>query len=84
MLIYFFKVHVHVHILHYFTILSAGYKIVIICSNEDEDKYIISKLQAFRRQYQSFYSNDKFLQYLRRHFEQPDDDRLASSVDDEK
>ena len=45
----------------------------------------MSKLQTFRRQYQGFHSNDRFLQYLKEHFVQAEsDDTLASSVDDDK
>ena len=66
-------------------IFFLDYKIVIICNNEDEEKSnIISKLQTFRRQYQGFHSNDRFLQYLKEHFVQEPDDTSASSVDDDK
>ena len=47
----------------------SDYKLVIICSNEDEDKsHIISKLQFYRRPFTTLHSVQTFSQYLITHF----------------
>ena len=45
------------------------YKIVIVCSTEDEDKsHIVSKLQLFRRSFIIAYSETEFSKYISDHF----------------
>ena len=62
-------------------------KIVIVCSSEDEDKsHMVSKLQLFKRQLSTFYSDAQYSQYLKYHFIQRTvaNRTLASDVDNEK
>ena len=61
-----------------------GYRIVVICSNKDEDKSnVISKLQIYRRPYQGFDFNSTFLKYLNYHFQQEWNHESASFIADE-
>ena len=47
----------------------SDYKLVIICSNEEEDKsHMISKLQFYRRPFTTLHSVQTFSQYLITHF----------------
>jgi hypothetical protein len=47
----------------------ADYRLVVICSNKDEQtSSVISKLQLFRRQYTAFANTQKFQDYLKFHF----------------
>ena len=47
----------------------SDYRIVIICSSEEEGKsHVISKLQLFRRPYSAMQPNTSFASYLLRHF----------------
>uniref|UniRef100_A0A1X7TWB5 RZ-type domain-containing protein n=1 Tax=Amphimedon queenslandica TaxID=400682 RepID=A0A1X7TWB5_AMPQE len=65
----------------------TGYKLVIVCSNEDQEKsHIIAKLQMYNRTCSKVLSKDKFSQYLMNHFTKwpkscSDDILLASAVD---
>ena len=48
---------------------SIDYRLVIICSNEDEDKsHMVSKLQLYRRPLITVYSDREFAIYLKNHF----------------
>ena len=65
------------------------YKLVIICSDEDLDKsHMISKLQFFKRQLETFHSDNDYCSYLKFHFVQNPltlgRRMLASTVDREK
>ena len=45
------------------------YKIVIICSSEDEEKsHVISKLQLYHRAFSALQPNSEFAEYLMSHF----------------
>ena len=47
----------------------SDYRLVIICSNEDEDKsYMVSKLQLYRRPLTTVYSDQECALYLKNHF----------------
>ena len=47
----------------------TDYRLVIICSNEDEDKsHMVSKLQLYRRPLTTVYSDQDFALYLKNHF----------------
>ena len=59
-----------------------GYRIVIICDEKNEN--VISKLETYRRPYQSFESNEEFLTYLEDHFKNELDHELAEILDDDK
>ena len=49
--------------------IYPDYRIVIICSNEDESKSrVISKLQFYQRPYSTLQSDITFAEYLLRHF----------------
>ena len=74
-----------------YLIFLSDYRIVIICSSEEEGKsHVISKLQLFRRPFSALQPNTSFAGYLLRHFKRwPEEKRLgravvASSVDPEK
>ena len=48
---------------------SIDYRLVIICSNEDEDKsHMVSRLQLYRRPLTTVYSDREFAIYLKNHF----------------
>lgn len=50
-------------------IIFVDYKIVIICSNEEEEKSnIIAKLQTYRRPYQGIKADGEFMEYLKSYF----------------
>ena len=81
------------------TFSSIGYRLVIICSSQDEEKTpIISKLHLHRRPYVVSSDINKYRTYLRKHFideQQPSYQQLqqaigsvpimkASIVDDER
>ena len=58
-----------VHVYKLVSILFIDYKIVIVCSNEDEDKsHIVSKLQLFCRPFNIAYSETEFSSYIGNHF----------------
>ena len=67
--------------------LFLGYKLVIVCSNEDQEKsHIIAKLQMYKRTCSKVLSKDTFSQYLMNHFTKwpkscTDHVLLASAVD---
>ncbi len=67
---------------------SVDYRLVIICSNEGQDKsHMVSKLQLYKRPVTSVYSPKEFSDYLKSHFAQrrhTDYGILASDVDPEK
>ena len=47
---------------------SAEYRVVIVCSNQNEDKsHIISKLEMYRKQF-VMPKNESFRDFLRHHF----------------
>ena len=80
---------------HNFYLLSFSffyrldYKLVIVCSDEDLDKsHMISKLQFFKRQLETFHSDNDYCSYLKSHFVQNPTTlgrrMLASTVDREK
>ena len=51
------------------SLFSLDYRIVIICSSEEEGKaHVISKLQLFRRPFSALQPNTSFADYLLRHF----------------
>ena len=53
----------------YLSYLFSDYRIVIICSSEEEGKsHVISKLQLFRRRFSALQPNTSFASYLLRHF----------------
>ena len=65
------------------------YKLVIVCSDEDLDKsHMISKLQFFKRQLETFHSDNDYYSYLKSHFVQNPMTlgrrMLASTADREK
>ena len=76
------------------TCIPPDYKIVIICSNEEEKKsHVISKLQFYRRPYSAMQSNFEFEEYFMRHFKKwpktatsmvPGSAVVASAVDPDK
>ena len=48
---------------------STDYRLVIICSNEDEDKsHIISRLNTHRKHFTALHDDRKFQEYLKTHF----------------
>ena len=48
--------------------LFAGYRLVVICSNVDEEKsHIISKLSLFRRPFIQMHHEEKYKKYLKNH-----------------
>ena len=48
---------------------TIGYHLVIICSNEEEEKsHIISKLHTHRRPFAQIYDTDQCQRYLKAHF----------------
>ena len=48
---------------------STDYHLVIICSNEDEDKsHIISRLNSHRKHFTALHDDGKFQEYLKTHF----------------
>ena len=50
-------------------LFSPDYRIVIICSNEEESKsHVISKLQFYRRPYSTLQPDASFAEYLLGHF----------------
>ena len=54
--------------------LSIDYRVVIICSNKDEDKsHIVSKLEIHRKEF-IIPNDDSYKAYLNRHFTISDDD----------
>ena len=74
---------------------STGYRLVVICSNQDEEKsHIISKLHFYRRPYAVPSEITKYQRYMKQHFvaEGEPDHRnraswlpvVASEVDHEK
>ena len=71
---------------------SLDYRLVIICSNKDEEKsHMISKLHMYRRHYIVPPDASKYQQYLRHHFiTKKDHDHqakvavMASQVDQER
>ncbi len=69
-----------------FIFQTLGYKIVIICSKEEEEKSnIISKLQIYRRPNQLIHSDKSFLEFLKSHIVHHDHDTtMASQVDSER
>ena len=68
--------------------MSVDYRLVIICSNEGQDKsHMVSKLQLYKRPVTSVYSPKEFSDYLKSHFtdrRQTDYGISASDVDLEK
>ena len=73
----------------FFLLFHLDYKLVIICSDEDLDKsHMISKLQLFKRQLETFHSDNDYCSYLKSHFVQKPVTSgrrtLASTVDREK
>ena len=49
----------------------SDYRLVIVCSDEDLDKsHMISKLQFFKQQLETFHHDDDYKQYLKSHFVQ--------------
>ncbi|XP_019863183.1 PREDICTED: E3 ubiquitin-protein ligase RNF213-like, partial [Amphimedon queenslandica] len=64
------------------------YRLVIVCSDEDLDKFhMISKLQLFKQQLEAFHCDDDYKQYLKSHFVQNPNilgrRALASTIDRE-
>ena len=54
-----------------FTSSPPDYKIVIICSNEDEERsHVISELQFYRRPYSATQPDSAFAEYLMSHFKE--------------
>ena len=50
-------------------LFTIDYRLVIICSNEDEDKsHIISRLNAHRKHFTALHDVGKFREYLKTHF----------------
>ena len=68
----------------------VGYRLVIICGNENEEKsLIISRLHRCRRQFAEPKNGDQFKSYLKAHFTGKMKSRTlqafaASSIDQEK
>lgn len=68
----------------------TGYRLVIICGNENEEKsLVISRLHRCRRQFAEPKNDDQFKGYLKAHFTGKMKSRAvhalaASSVDQEK
>ena len=51
---------------------TTDYRLVIICSNEDEDKsHLISRLSTHRKQFTTLHDVSKFQEYLKSHFTTP-------------
>ena len=49
--------------------LYIGYRVVIICSLEDEERaHVVSKLHQYRREYPPLPSNTEIAAYLNKHF----------------
>ena len=48
--------------------LSAGYRIVIICSNEDDKSFFTSKFDSFKRSFVLQTTTEEFRGYLINHF----------------
>lgn len=64
----------HLHTVHYksafdLIFLCIGYKLAIICSNEDEERsHIVAQLQNYRRPYSAMSGKTDFQEYLLHHF----------------
>ena len=57
------------HLFNFYILPAAKYRLVIICSNEDEDKsHIISQLSTNRKLYTVPHDIAKFQKYLKTHF----------------
>ena len=93
------NIHMYILYIRIITSSSIGYRLVIICSSQDEEKTpIISKLHLHRRPYVVSSDINKYKTYLRKHFideQQPSYQQLqqaigsvpivkASIVDDER
>ena len=68
----------------------SDYKVVIVCSNEDQSKsHMVAKLQNFKRPFSIIYKDADFSRYLSDHFTNWSKcfggyDILASDVDPSK
>ena len=52
-----------------FYIIATGYRVVVICSLEDEERaHVVSKLHQYRREYPPLPSTTEIANYLKRHF----------------
>ena len=73
-------------------IVISDYRIVIICSNEDDEKsHIVSRLQPYRRTFSGIQPDETIMKYLKDHFiedrtemDSTENSILASVVDKER
>jgi len=64
--------------------LSTEYRVVVICSLEDEKRaHVVSKLHQYRREYPPLPPNAEIASYLKAHFI-TQDHNCAAVVDPEK
>ena len=65
-------------------IFIAGYRVVVICSLEDEERaHVVSKLHQYRREYPPLPSSAEIASYLKIHFVTTYHDKATAMVDPE-
>ena len=65
-------------------VIVIGYRVVVICSLEDEERaHVVSKLHQYRREYSPLPPSTEIANFLKRHFVAVHHDS-AATVDPEK
>ena len=65
-------------------LFTTGYRVVVICSLEDEERvHVVSKLHQYRREYPPLPPSTEIAAYLKKHFVAINHDS-AAMVDPEK